>query len=95
MDLVLVDYFINLREDLDTEVPEALSKMTESSLSFEVSKLFEYIASMSVEDLYLINISDMSKIKQLVRSPDKNISVSALVTIIDYRIPFLKLGIRL
>lgn len=95
MDLALVEYFIKLREDIDTEIPEALSTMSESSLSFEVSKLFEYIAMMDITNLYLVNITDMEKVKTLVKNPDPSISVSALITIIDYRAPFLNLGRRI
>lgn len=96
MELALVDYYIALQQDLDTPIPEKLSLMSDSSIAFEVSKLFDYISMVeNVDNIFIFDVTDIRSVEKHLDNRDPSTRVSAYMTIIDYRIPRLKIATRL
>lgn len=98
MQLELINYFKTLETDLDAPVPEVFGEMNQTSLDFEVAKLLEYIVGMDsigTGRVFLVDIPDRKIIQDLARNVDPNIRVSAILTVIDNRLPRLNLAKRL
>ncbi|MFF2798113.1 hypothetical protein [Lysinibacillus xylanilyticus] len=92
---VLVKYFMDLQVDPDTPYPEELGDMNQSGIDFEVSKLYEYMRKdTTCRDPYIMDTISEHDIIRLFESPDDNIRISALLSIMDKRIPQLQLGAR-
>lgn len=91
---VLVKYYEDLKKDSDTNYPSELSFLKESSVDFEVSQLFEHILkNPSVETPFIMDVSE-EEIINLINNEEETISVSAILTLIDLRVPQLGLASR-
>ena len=90
----IVKYFLELKEDPDTPYPQEVNQMDQNRIDFEMSKLFDYILSNTkCTNPFIMDISEAEVIR-LIHNPDDNISVSALLTLIDERVPRLQVKSR-
>lgn len=89
---ILVAYFKALSVDPDAAFPSAISEMAVSSLDFEVNRLCEYVVvSTSCKTPYLMDNLDESEIIPLFTNENDDVRVSAILSIINMRIPALNL----
>jgi hypothetical protein len=89
---ILVSYFKALSVDPDSTFPSAVSEMVASSLDFEVNRLCEYVVvSTSCKTPYLMDNLDESEIIPLFTNENDDVRVSAILSIINMRIPALNL----
>lgn len=89
---ILVEYFKALSVDPDVGFPSAVSDMEASSLDFEANRLCEYVViSTSCKAPYLMDNLDESEIIPLFSNENDDVRVSAILSIINLRIPALNL----
>lgn len=90
----LVEYYIKLEEDLDYPYPQSISKLNDTGIDFEINCLFKYIMDTTeCRSPFYMDI-DISDIRSLVDNPNDDVKVSALISIMDSRIPQLHLKNR-
>lgn len=90
----LVDYYIQLQEDLEVPYPSNISKLNDAGIDFEINCLFKYIVeTTNSRSPYYLDLP-LEDIKELVDSPNDDVKVSALIAIMDNRIPQLHLKSR-
>lgn len=89
---ILVGYFKALSQDPDASFPSAISEMAVSSIDFEVNRLCEYVVmSTCCKTPYLMDNLDESEIIPLFSNENDDVRVSAILSIINMRIPALNL----
>lgn len=91
---VLIEYFRDLQFDSETPYPEELGSMNQSGIDFEVTKLYEYIhKTTKCRNPFLMD-SHEQEIIRLFESGDDDIRVSALLSIMNNRLPQLQIDAR-
>lgn len=89
---ILVNYFKQLSMDSNADFPSAVSEMVASSLDFEVNRLCEFVVvSTLCKTPYLMDDLDESEIIPLFTNENDDVRVSAILSIINMRIPALNL----
>lgn len=90
----LIDYFVSLQKDLDVPYPTVISQLTDSGIDFEVNCLFKYIMdTTNCRSPYFMDLRQ-EDIEDLIQNPNDDVRVSALLSIMDNRIPQLHIRNR-